>query len=311
LTNLQVAATVRNSYADELKPGGKMRRIAATLLLIVLAMPLLAAAQQDHDGAPKVLIVRREDVKPGQSIAHEKFESVRRQALQRINSQAPTLALVSMSGPDEVWFTSGYDSFEKMEKHNEAMEGSAAYRQIQQQYTKQESGFVSSVGTMICVLSPEMSYKPDFSLAGSRYFRVRITRVRTGHESEYRELRKLINTDEYEKTGRDISVTVYHVTNGAPAGTYVTFFPMKSAAEWDRPGPAMRQFLGSDYEKVVELMDKSVLGYEDTLFRINRQMTLPSKQWVTADPGFWSGVARDSPRNKERGAQRGGMNNKK
>ena len=71
-----------------------------------------------------------------------------------------------------------------------------------------------------------------------------------------------------------------------------------------------RQFLGSDYDKVVDLINKSVLGYEDSLFRINRRMTIPAKQWVAAGPTFWSGkaVAKDSASNKKNVVRRATLN---
>jgi hypothetical protein len=66
-------------------------------------------------------------VTPGQSVAHEKSESMRMRMPEKMNSQIPILALTSMSGPDQVWFASGYDSFEEMEKQDRALEDSAAY----------------------------------------------------------------------------------------------------------------------------------------------------------------------------------------
>jgi len=78
----------------------------------------------------------------------------------------------------------------------------------------------------------------------------------------------------------------------------------------DKAPPGARQFLGSDYDKVVDLINKSVLGYEDSLFRINRRMTIPAKQWVAAGPTFWSGkaVAKDSASNKKNVVRRATLN---
>ena len=73
-----------------------MRRLAAMVVLSALAMPFPAAAQQDPDRAPKVLIIRREDVKPGQSIAHEKSESVRIQALERMGATHVSIRLAKI-----------------------------------------------------------------------------------------------------------------------------------------------------------------------------------------------------------------------
>lgn len=254
----------------------------------MMLLPLNGAAQDQSTPAPRLLVITREEVKPGKTMAHQESESERAHALQLLHWPLPRLALSSVSGPEQVWFISAYRSFAEMEKASHAEDASAAFRKIRQQYSRAENDSLSRRDTLTCVLAPDMSYRQEFYRPGTRYFRVRFTRVKTGHDADYRELRKLINLDEYEKAGRDIHLLVYHVTGGAPSGTYITLFPMNSLAEWDEPSRPARGLFGSDYDKMLDLMDKSVVDWEDALFEISNTMTVPASEWLKADPGFWA-----------------------
>jgi hypothetical protein len=79
----------------------------------------------------------------------------------------------------------------------------------------------------------------------------------------------------------------FHVTSGAPAGTYLTFYPSKSAAEWDQHGPTLREMFGGDYDKFMSLLDKSVSGYEDNVFEFSNTMSYMSPQMIAADK-WWA-----------------------
>ena len=119
-----------------------------------------------------------------------------------------------------------------------------------------------------------------------RYFRVRSTRVRFGHDAEYVELRKMINAA-LERAGSKQPTVTFHVVDGAPAGTYLTFYPLKSVAEWDESGPNLREMLGGDYDKFMSLVDKSVAGYQDDVFEFSSGMSYMSPQMAAADK-FWA-----------------------
>ncbi len=261
-----------------------MRRIIIAAVLLALVLPLLAIAQSSGP-TPKVLAIYREEVKPGKTMAHEKMETAWTQALQRANWQTPMLALTSMSGPDQVWFTVGFDSFAEFEKNSKAEESTAAFAQIRQQYGPTESDFLASSRSLIAVLQPELSYKTDFDLAATRYFRVRMVRVPPGHGDDWTAMRKMV-VAAFTKANSDGSNIVYRVAAGAPSGTFLVFAPYKSLAEMDRQ-MNMREVMGADFDKLVELGNKAAASTEDTLFSINNRMTLPAKEWVAADPTFW------------------------
>lgn len=266
-----------------------MRRIVAIAMLLALAIPVVAVAQtSDYTmHPPKVLVIGREDVKPGRGPAHEKSEAAWTQAFVRAQWPAHFLGMSAISGPGQVWFCTGYDSFADMEKDNQAGEKSAAITAALNQYGPAETDFLSGSRQLIATYKEDLSHRPNFNLAQMRYFRVRMTRVKFGHDAEYGELRKLLNSA-FEKAGQDLHAVTYQVMTGAPAGTYLTFYPSKSAAEWDQQSPALPQLLGDDYGKFQSLVEKSVAGYEDTIFQFSNKMSYPSQEMIAADPGFWT-----------------------
>src|SRR6188474_2808740 len=65
---------------------------------------------------PKVLQIFREVVKPGHSAAHATTEAGWPAAFSKANAPGNYIALTSVSGPNEAWFITGYDSFAAYEK---------------------------------------------------------------------------------------------------------------------------------------------------------------------------------------------------
>lgn len=263
-----------------------MRRIVFVVLL-VLVMPLIMMAQTGEysNHPPKVLVIGREDVKPGKSIAHEKSETAWTQAF--VHSKWPTyfLGMNSITGPSQVWFLIGYNSFADMEKDTLAQRKSAALTAAQNRYSPAESEYLEGGRQLMAELREDISYRPNFNLAEMRYFRVRTSRVKFGHDADYVELRKMLNAA-FERTGSKQSVVTFYVTGGAPAGTYITFYPSKSAAAWDQP-TSLREMFGGDYDKFMSLVDKAVSGYEDNYFEFSSTMSYPSPQMIAADK-WWA-----------------------
>ncbi len=261
-----------------------MRKIVVFAVLIAIALPLIAAAQQM--GPPNVLVIYREDVKPGKQLSHEKSEAGWAQAVSRAKWPEYYLGMTSVSGPNQAWFTYGYESMAAVEKDQQAQDKSAAMKAVEAQYLPPENEYVAEGRTIIAKLAPDLTLGSGVELGQMRYFRVRTSRIKFGHDEEYMELRKMLNAA-MQRAGTNVHSVVFQVISGAPAGTYLTFYPIKSLAELDQP-VNLREILGSDYERFMSLVDKSVAGYSDDIFQFNPKMSYPPPNMVKADPGFWT-----------------------
>ena len=95
------------------------------LFLITVCSFLLvsvSAMAQTPQPPPKVLQIIREEVKPYMNAQHEKVETGWPAAQLKANWPYYALGLDSVSGPNEAWWLTGYESFAALEKNNKDFE---------------------------------------------------------------------------------------------------------------------------------------------------------------------------------------------
>jgi hypothetical protein len=260
-----------------------MRKIFVWAVFALLACPAAAVAQKaEMHGPPKVLEIIREDSKPGKTIAHRKHEAAWAQAF--IKAGIPyNLTISAVTGPDQDWFITGFDTYAQLEKLNGSLESDPAMRQIMETFSPKESEFVSESRTVFAKYRPELSYKADFNLGEYKYFNVLVVRFKVGSGPD--EVGKIVAAAR-EKANPDYHSVAYEVTSGMPVGTYLYFTPVKSLAAWDEPpnkayGEALKE--GGFYDAVA----KTVQLAESRLFAFNPRLSYVSDNVAKANPSFW------------------------
>jgi hypothetical protein len=260
-----------------------MRKILVWAVFALLACPATVVAQKaEMHGPPKILEIVREDSKPGKVIAHRKHEAAWTQAF--IKAGYPySLTISSVTGPDQDWFLTGFDTYAQLEKLNDSFESSPAYRQIMETFSPKEAEFVSESRFIFAKYRPELSYKPDFNLGEYKYFNVLVVRFKIGSGPD--EVGKIVAAAR-EKANPDYHAVAYEVTSGMPVGTYIYFTPIKSLAAWDEPpnkayGDALKE--GGFYDAV----GKTVQSVEYRLFSFNPRLSYVSDEVAKANPSFW------------------------
>jgi hypothetical protein len=260
-----------------------MRKIFVWAVFALLACPAIVVAQTaEMHGPPKILEIVREDSKPGKAIAHRKHEAAWTQAF--IKAGYPySLAISSVTGPDQDWFLTGFDTYAQLEKLNDSLESNPAMRQIMETFSPKESEFVAESRIIFAKYRPELSYKADFNLGEYKYFNVLVVRYKIGSGPD--EVGKIVAAAR-EKANPDYHSVAYEVTSGMPVGTYLYFTPIKSLAAWDEPpnkayGDALKE--GGFYDAV----GKTVQSVEYRLFSFNPRLSYVSDNVAKADPSFW------------------------
>ncbi|MGI9102907.1 MAG: hypothetical protein ACR2IF_10740 [Terriglobales bacterium] len=266
-----------------------MRKLSLLLVVVaLLACPLLMQAQtasgggHQMQGPPKVLEIFREDAKPGKAIAHRKHEAAWTQAF--IKAGYPySLAISSVTGPDEDWFITPFDSFADIEKLNAKME-TAAFQQIMETYSPKETDFLTESRAITAKYRADLSYQPDFKVGEYKYFNVLIVRYKLGSGPE--DVHKIVAAAR-EKTHPEYHQVVYQVNSGMPVGTYLYFTPVKSMAEWDQPpdkayGEAIKE---GGFDAAVA---KDVQFVDTRLFAFNPKLSYVSADVAKANPSFWN-----------------------
>jgi hypothetical protein len=155
---------------------------------------------------------------------------------------------------------------------------------------------------------PELSYHPEVTVKGTRYFMIVSIHVKPGHNDHFKEIRKMVKAA-HEKANLSDHYAVFRFALGAPAGAYVIFVPMKTAAELDQwddlHGQAYKDALGEEgRKKLDEFAREGTESTESQLFMLSPKMSYPTKEWVDADPDFWAPKAATPAASKPHAAKK-------
>jgi len=257
--------------------------VVATIMLA----PVVLAAQEMT--SPKWITIGREVVKPGKDAAHAKHEAAWARALEAAKVPGATLAMVAMSGPNETWWLTAFESADAIQKYNDTIDATPALAAVGATYYPPEADYLANTFTMIGRFRDDLSYSTGSPMTALRYMVVSRVGVKLGHNAEFVEARKLIKAA-HEKAKAADGYAVYQVTAGAPAGTFLIFAGKKSMADLDvNPhGDAYTAALGgADGEKKLNDLLMSYEGSADSnLFRLSPSMSVLNKTWYDAD-AYW------------------------
>jgi len=231
----------------------------------------------------------REDIKSGKGAAHEKVESAYVRAFAKAG-YPNYIAYANMTGTDQAWFIERYDTYEAMEKVIR-MADSEPLKSTLEAIDAQDGELRTSDRGMIATYQKELSYEPvPANLAKYRYVQINMVRIRPGHVADFQEMRKLLNAA-FAKAGQKQRRVVYSVTSGMPAGTLLIFSGMESLKALDPPPNAtsMLDAFGSEnLARYNKLQSEIVISSEMTLFAVSPKMSNPPKDFIAADPDFWT-----------------------
>lgn len=271
-----------------------MRRVICLLLAgCSVLLGAVCVTAQTQPQLPKVLWIYREDTKPSRGTAHERVERGFAQHWSK-NKVDPFLAMEAVSGnATEVMFLSGYDSLAAMEKDYQAF-GKAANGPEYEALERQEAEVVNGIRSMVAVLRPDLSYKPErlmSVLPQSRYFNIETFRVRLGRDADFAAGGKLFQ-NAFDKLKREQPYVMYQVIMGAPEGTYMLFSPIKSFKELDDEFASQGAFMEAMGEDNMKNLMKSTgdvfLSMESNIYAFNPSMSNVSKEFAAADLKFWT-----------------------
>jgi hypothetical protein len=274
-----------------------MRKVAMGVLgalLIGIGLPLLA--QEDGAGpAPNIIQIGREMVKPGRGAAHEKVEAGWPKAYKASKNSAHYLAMTAMTGPNEAWFISGYDSYEAMEKQNKAEASDPVLSAELTRLQIADGEFLESTRTITAHYRPDLSMRPSINMGSYRYINVVTTRVRPGTQTKFVEMRKAIKAA-HEKAGMKDYYSVFEVQSGMTGPVYLIFIPMKSLKEADEAGPlhdsaAYKEALGGDdgQKKMAELASTAIVSNESAIFSFSPKMSVvPPAFLAGGNADYWN-----------------------
>jgi hypothetical protein len=286
-----------------------MKRFAMLFAVgVCLAGAAVAQAQETMMSPPKVLTTIREVEKPGKSAAHADWEAGYPRAFAKANWPTHYLALRALTGEPRVLFLMPFDSLAAWEKEGMALDNNASLTADVDRLDAKDGDFLSESRRATLVYMPELSYHPEISVKGTRYFMIVSIHVKPGHGDQFVDVRKMVKAA-HEKANLSDHYAVFRFTMGAPAGSYVIFVPMKTAAELDQwedlHGQTYKDAQGEEGRKKLDEFNRDGLETsESQLFMFSPKMSYAPKEWAEADPEFWSPKAGTTPAAKPRTAKK-------
>ena len=261
-----------------------------------------ATAQQPSAGPPPVLQIVREDIKTGMMEAHSREANATVRIWAKAKSPHHRLALVPVAGNEnEVTYLWPFESMAAFEKAKQDLDRiGETYKADFARTRHTGEDYHSAQRDMVARLRPDLSYNGPADIGHSRFMRIETIRVKPGHANEFEEARKIM-TAAHEKAKVDEHMAVYQVMGGTQAGTYVVLIPWKSLAEADgvQPlphGKAYQDALGeSGTKKIASLSSDSIVFNDVGIYAFNPQLSYVFKEWMDADPGYWTLKAISAP----------------
>jgi hypothetical protein len=274
-----------------------MKKSLLLILAVVLLSGFTSALAQEPPTPPKVLLIVREEIKPGMMGTHARHSADFVGIFNQLQTPNHRIALVPVAGNEnEVIYINGGGSFAELEGITKAtdkkMEGANGSMKVKMDALDKEAPALhSAMRDMLAIYRPELSFNPGVIIPQMRYFAITTTRVRPGFDSAYQEyVQKLINVARQKAKVDNLHVAVFQVVSGAPGGTYMAFRPMKSLAEMDEQIPmkvraAMTEDQRRDADKAVR---EAIISSETSTYAFAPGMSYVDKGFAAADPDFWT-----------------------
>jgi len=267
----------------------KIMRPALFALSLAAVGSLFAAAQEMHH-PPKVLLIDREFLKPGKGGSlHDKSEG--KFVADMAAAKWPThyIALNSMSGKSRALYLIGYETFEAMEKDNNAFMKDTALSAELDKDTITDGDLLSGTDQFLLTLDDDLSYRPDVDIAQARDFEITSFEIKPGKSKEWHELVSMV-IEAHKKAGTSAHWATYDLAYGGD-DEYVAFSADKSLADIDTGFAEDKKFhdaLGEEgINKLRELEADCIASTDSELFAINPAQSYPMDEWVKEAPDFW------------------------
>ena len=263
-----------------------MRPVLFTLLLVCVALP--AFAQQAALPPPDILQIYIDTVRPGKMPEYTRIENEAAGACARASAW-PYLAIEARSGPQDVWFISGFDSYASMERSDEPFLRNATLAADLARLMEAKTNLVSDPHTLFMRYRDDLSRNRGLMPPRTRFFTISVVKVLRGHEREYEDSQRLLRNAR-ERAGTADARIVYQVLSGMPENTFITFSPYSSFSSAAEALDGLLDYDDLDDNvrgRLTELLAQSVVTTETFIFSVNPGMSNPAGEWLADDPELW------------------------
>jgi hypothetical protein len=257
--------------------------------------PAFAQDTSRHAPPPVVLIVR-EDIKPGMMATHNRHSSEFAGIFNKLGTPNYRIAMVPVAGSEnEVIYLTGAGTFAELENMQKTTDDRLAAvggntKADLDRLDKEASALHAGMRDLFAILRPDLSYGSEINISAMRYMAVTTVRVRPGLEEMYLDYVNDMVKVARDKAKAELHIAAFQVIAGSPSTTYLFFRPMKSLAEYDlRIAARVRATMSEDQQKKADKMASETIMFSETsVYAFNPQMSYVSKDMIAQDPAFWT-----------------------
>lgn len=229
--------------------------------LLILACASLCGAQPTAASPPKILLLVRQQFKPGTGLHRERLERAMSRACNSLDVPIYWMEMQAFTGAPEALFFGPYDSFEGVEKAGAVL---GSLYEAHPDLAQIQAGIDETLASQRTILA-ERRDSPGvaaMNLAQARFLRMVVVQMKPGDTP--------IDDAPIDDAPIAENSVVYRVTSGMPGPAFLLFQPMAAFAEI----PAVHVTAGT----IVE----------DTVYAIEPQLSHISREFAAQGREFWT-----------------------
>ena len=188
---------------------------------------------------PKLLTIVREEVKVGRSAEHARHEAGWPATYEKVKSPDYYLAMTSLTGPNEAWYISPWESHAAIATSMKRDDKNPVLSAELDRLALADAEYISAVRTIQAQARTDLSVGAFPDLAKARFFEIRTTRVRHGHEGQFEAASKAYRAA-MKRIASKFSFGVYEVIAGMPTPTFLIITSVEDYAEFDGLAAALQ-----------------------------------------------------------------------
>lgn len=269
--------------------------VSTALLSSTIGLLFLACAPsvaQQGTEPPEVLKVTRVAINPGQTGPYLGIASTDAKLLADAKWPRVTMAMRSVTGPEEIVYLTGYDSLATWEADGALLKQSPDLRFSLEETARKADLYSSAVTTFALGYKPDIRFKPRFVWSDAKCMDLITVRLKPGHGDEYVANRKIVVE---AHTGADIHehLLLYAVESGIPSSTFIVLRPLDSLHEMDllnteHDSDRYGKVLGdANRAKLHSLFAASVEQEEERYYCADPAVSYVTPEWVQSNKDFW------------------------
>ena len=261
-----------------------------TMLALFMCAFCWATAAQDQPKVPKLLILEREEIKPGKVTAHTQAANRFVQIAEKNQAGVYRVGGMAIAGnTNEIFYLSFADSYADYERNVDFPQPMAA----ELVNLEAQTGDVhNSQRTVIAEFVPALSYRPEAhtaALNNAKRVNLFILRTRPGTYDQVQQIGKLY-VDGYKKAGISEEYWLaYSVRAGMPTDTWIFIEALPSLAALDRnlEERFMKAVGEENLQKIGSISKEAVLSEESFIVGVDPTVSRPTKEMLAANPSWW------------------------